>query len=535
MKQAVEEWKRFIKENGKCILLSVVLACVCFGFQAFNGNIRIDTEEFINAPGSTLGWLYIGRYGLVLLKRLLGLTVHQVIKSGVLMLVFFVLGNILLTYGCYHFSGGDSKYPYWLFLLLYATSNIWSFQFYFSLQQAEIALAMLLLIVSAVGMCHICFEKTDWKEKWICSLLGCLLSAVFLVIALASYQALAVFYITLCTVFFILYLLRIAENHQETQQNAWQGVAILVVHFIISYIIYTVIANTWFMAAGDYMESQRNWGTEPVIECMKNILRVVRNQLRTFGPRNFSFYTVGILLALYVIIKIMREKVFRQRKHVVLFLLSMLLLLISPFLMTIYSGAMLVTRTQFALPVVAAFLAMSGVAFLKKYRGGSSAFVKLVKIVGILVICLQIGYNLRLHEADRQRYEHDTTLAEEITTTLEKQSGGTVTELPVLFVGYQKPELNWFGRRSEMYGWSFFEWDYSEDNPTGATHRIDGFMQAYAGIKLNEKYTETMQKEAAELSKNMSTFPAEGSVLWTDEFVVIKLSEIEERTDIDWW
>ena len=77
MKQAVEEWKRFIKENGKCILLSVVLACVCFGFQAFNGNIRIDTEEFINAPGSTLGWLYIGRYGLVLLKRLLGLTVHR--------------------------------------------------------------------------------------------------------------------------------------------------------------------------------------------------------------------------------------------------------------------------------------------------------------------------------------------------------------------------------------------------------------------------------------------------------------------------
>ena len=62
----------YIKKHYRLILMSVFAALVCFGYQAFNSNIRIDTEELINHPGSTLGWLTIGRFGLVLLKRMLG-------------------------------------------------------------------------------------------------------------------------------------------------------------------------------------------------------------------------------------------------------------------------------------------------------------------------------------------------------------------------------------------------------------------------------------------------------------------------------
>lgn len=79
----------YIKKHYRLILMSVFAALVCFGYQAFNSNIRIDTEELINHPGSTLGWLTIGRFGLVLLKRMLGLGVHRTIKSGILMLLFY--------------------------------------------------------------------------------------------------------------------------------------------------------------------------------------------------------------------------------------------------------------------------------------------------------------------------------------------------------------------------------------------------------------------------------------------------------------
>ena len=52
----------YIKKHYRLILMSVFAALVCFGYQAFNSNIRIDTEELINHPGSTLGWLTIGRF-----------------------------------------------------------------------------------------------------------------------------------------------------------------------------------------------------------------------------------------------------------------------------------------------------------------------------------------------------------------------------------------------------------------------------------------------------------------------------------------
>ena len=173
----------YIKKHYRLILMSVFAALVCFGYQAFNSNIRIDTEELINHPGSTLGWLTIGRFGLVLLKRMLGLGVYRTIKSGILMLLFFILGGNVLTYGCYYFSGKKDGKPYWIFTLLYMTSNIWSFQFYFSLQQAEVAFAMLLMAVTGFFMCDLCFcekYKENRSGKDLCKLF---LSTVFIVLA----------------------------------------------------------------------------------------------------------------------------------------------------------------------------------------------------------------------------------------------------------------------------------------------------------------------------------------------------------------
>ena len=204
----------YIKKHYRLILMSVFAALVCFGYQAFNSNIRIDTEELINHPGSTLGWLTIGRFGLVLLKRMLGLGVHRTIKSGVLMLLFFILGGNVLTYGCYYFSGKKDGKPYWIFTLLYMTSNIWSFQFYFSLQQAEVAFAMLLMAVTGFFMCDLCFcekYKENRSGKDLCKLF---LSTVFIVLALGTYifvfisadHAGSLLYCSLCHVFLIVLL-----------------------------------------------------------------------------------------------------------------------------------------------------------------------------------------------------------------------------------------------------------------------------------------------------------------------------------------
>lgn len=128
-------------------------------------------------------------------SHLLGLGTHQVIKSGILFFLFFWLGANLLTFGIYERSG-KKKSRYWIFLLLYVTSNIWCYQIYFSLQQAEVALAMLLLIEAA-------FLMSGIGAGTVTNLLRTFAAGVLLFIGLGSYQALAVYYIAVCLVFFL--------------------------------------------------------------------------------------------------------------------------------------------------------------------------------------------------------------------------------------------------------------------------------------------------------------------------------------------
>lgn len=546
--------KDYAKKHYKLILLSIAASILCFGALSFSGSIRIDTEELLNEPGTTLGWLTIGRYGLVFLKRLLGLGTHSVWKSGLLFFLFFIAGANLLTFSFYRLTDKKERYPYWIFMLLYCTSNIWSFQVYFSLQQAEVALAMLLLVMAALLSVKVCFDangKTD--------ILRFLLSMVFLVIGLGAYQALAAYYIAVCISLFLVAAVNAKRHCKEKRETGTQtasvdnvrekmeshacnsddlklfrGIVLLVIHFGISYLLYTHIANTWFMAAGDYMESQMGWGRLAALDCIKNILRTAKNILLGYGPRNFSFFTVGALLAVMLIICAWKQKWFRTKMRYALFVLALAGLLLSPFLMTIYMGEMLVTRSQFALPVAAAFLGMYGTGMLTEKQKPHWKR-KLCMGLAVAVAAVQTGYNLRLVHTDQVRYRQDVQLTEEMSAALRAAAGGEVPKQPVVFVGYREAELEGIDRRTEMYGWSFYEWDYSETNPTGASHRIIGFMQAEQGIVLQETTKKEELQEAVSFAENMPVFPEEGSVCTTGDIVVVKLSEIEERSGLDWW
>lgn len=521
---ALCDLKDYVRKYYKLILLSIAAAILCFGFQALNSNIRIDTEELINEPGTTLGWLTIGRYGLVFLKRLLGLSVHSALKSGLFFLLFFTLGANLLTFGFYHLSQKNEKYPYWVFLLLYSTSCIWSFQVYFSMQQAEIALAMLFVIAAALLTVKACFIAGTRMN-----IIRIAAAAVLLLVGLGTYQALAAYYAAICIAFFLVCFDRLDNKRLLC------GISGILLLFAAVYICYSLIAETWFMAAGDYMEGQAAWGRLSFLECVKNILRTMKNVLLSHGPRNFSFYTAGAVLSILVILIIWKDKILKRKEQMLVFLLAVAGILLAPFFMTIYMGEMLVSRSQFALPVTAAFLGMYGISVLKEYRPGFKKITGICSFFVVITVLGQTGYNLRLAYADHVRYAFDTEVTGQVVEVLKETGHGRVPGQPVFFVGYRKPELDIFSRRSEMYGWSFYEWDYSADNPTGATHRIAGFIRANTGIVLQEGTIAEQREAAVKLSHTMPVFPEEGSVFAAEDFVVVKLSEIEDRNDIDWW
>ena len=525
----MEELRDYIKKYGKLIFVLTVAAFVCYGFLVFSGNIRIDTEELLNAPGSKLGWLTIGRFGLAFLKDLLGLSTHNVVKSGILFFVFFLLGENLFVWAIYHFSG-RKKYPYWIFLLLYTTSNIWSYQIYFSVQQAEVAFALCLLVLAAALSMQACFEVTGVARVW-----RYILACVLIVPALGTYQALAAYYIAVCIVLFLAWLDNEAGGQRQETRSLICGIVGLIACFGISYILYRFVANTWFMATADYMESQMGWGKYPAIECIKNVLRTAKNLLIGNGPRNFSFYTVAVLLTVVAVVTEWRRGAAGNISHFVLKLLALAGIAATPFLMTLYMGEMLVTRSQFALPVAAAFLGMYAIDVLCEGKENKAWQGHICTALVLLTVILQTGYSLQMAYTDHVRYEQDVKKSEELVAALKDIGGGTIPDKPVLFVGYQKPELDRWCGRTEMYGWSFYEWDYSVANPTGATHRIAGFLQADKGIIIRQDATEQMRQDAVELAEQMPVFPEEGSILDTDDFVVVKLSAVTERTDINWW
>lgn len=609
----ISDMKDYVKKHGRLILLSIVITGLCFGLLACSGNIRIDTEELINHPGSTVGWLTIGRYSLAVLKRLLGLGTHSAIKSGLWFLLFFTAGANLLTFMFYHFSGKKEKYPYWVFLLLYGTSNIWSFQVYFSLQQAEVALAMLLLLLAAFLAMRACFCVRKWSVGNAARLL---VSSGLLVLGLGAYQALAAYYIAVCVALFLVLMddrcsaMQVVERAADAKRNDNSGeksqpeemdtnvdanvgakvvanvdtnagmrtaelvkkIVVLAVQFGISYLIYNWIARTWFLATESYMQDQKGWGRMSVGDCIHAILLTGKNTLLGYGPRNFSFFTAGAILAVVVVFFYWKRKYFSTRGQFVLYLLAMFGLLFSPFLMTLYMGEMLVTRSQFALPVAAAFLGMYGIEHLQERKaavaersvsrastgeiaeavqcgkredgvslasGKHRGILALVEAISIglvlLTTVMQIGYNLRLSYTDDVRYTQDAAMTEQVLAALKEANAGEVPEVPVIFVGYHVPEYDRWCARTEMYGWSFYEWDYSVENPTGATHRIAGFIQADAGVRLNEQISDEMRTEAVELALDMPDFPADGAVCVTKDFVVVRLSAVQERTDLTWW
>ena len=135
-----------------------------------------------------------------------------------------------------------------------------------------------------IFMCDLCFARNIRKTEAEKICVSCFVHSVYCAGTWYLPGTGSLLYCSLCHVFLIVLLAG------EWKREKW-GIRIIFSCGPFRYFLSDIqgIAGTWFMAAGDYMEGQSNWGSEPAAECVKNVLRVVKNQLLTVGPRNFSF------------------------------------------------------------------------------------------------------------------------------------------------------------------------------------------------------------------------------------------------------
>ncbi len=227
--------KYFFKENKGLAIYSFLMVFATYGIKLFNNTYAIDTMHLMtNYRGYLKHWVSIGRPGLVALK-LLTYNYVNVYFLNLLAIIFFAIATILL---CYYVDLStkqiyNKKYLY-VIPSIFPTSQLFSEQFYFVLQNFEFSLGICLVILSLIAIYHI--------PNKIFKLFGFLL----LTFTLTMYQS---FFVFACTLILFKILMALYFAQLNDLKISFKDYAFKIGHFILLAISSLVLSQLMAMLA----------------------------------------------------------------------------------------------------------------------------------------------------------------------------------------------------------------------------------------------------------------------------------------------
>lgn len=505
---------KFLKERKFLVLFELVLVMFFFGIRMLKLTASIDTDSFINTPKTTLNWLLIGRWGLVLTKKLFGTMWFNLYIASFLGYICIV-GYLLL--GCYLFHyicDGKRKYNYYLFSLLFLTHPVFVFQWFFKLQAFEVSFSMLLIIIAELMIFR--FLKEDRKIEGV-------LAIIPLVWSFGSYQSNILMFVAVTIVGF---LILDRGNLKEAIIDCIKMIGIFLAAFVVNQGI-----TSAFFSDSDYLTSYIMWGKIPVRECMKNIKHHVGDVL--FGRKIFTFAYAALLSGVFLkflleIRTMTKRRFFDYIAYGVLFVL--------PFVLTIYAGTyensmMAAARVQYPL----AFILGSGYMLLiEQYqelkvrsirRVGAVCSVFFYGLAAVFIL-QQIQCSLRLWYTDDIRYRQDCNFLRQVVDTMYDQGLDPNGDVSIAYIGTHQMPLNGSCFQPvELIGVSYFKM-YAELQPYyyQSSHRISALADM-EGVYRNYRLTGKQAEKARKIAEDMPVWPKKGSVKEEDGIIVIRLSE----------
>ena len=230
--------------------------------------------------------------------------------------------------------------------------------------------------------------------------------------------------------------------------------------------------STLNISNSSYLLNQVGWSTYG----LKGILYIGYYFLTVlFGTR--IYYNLGYLIV--IILTLIFIKKHWNKKNIILNI-SLLFLLITPFIMSIALGNETIARSQFALSFVISFVFI----FYKPKN-------KYYYIIPLALIVFQIIITFILFRNDYIRYNLDLNLMNEIKTEISDHE-----DLPVVFIGEYNNNIKIKG---DVLGSSFFNWDKETEN--GANIRIHGFFNAN-----NNNYILPSRENIKTVNNNISKY-----------------------------
>ncbi len=431
--------KEYLKDNQKNILIMMCTVLVVYSFIFVTNIISIDTELLITNPDALLmSWYSLGRFGLCYFKKFFHLLPINLFWSNIVTMILFMIGIILWVYVFARLRKQKNTKADLLFMLILAGSPVFAEQFCFTLQSVEISLAFVLEAVAMILVSRF-VERSE--------VISAIIAVGLLIICFSFYQAFVVLYILACL---MIYLLQDCTKEEDLKAVAKYISILLISFFITSVLSHFAKENMGILGNNAYLGNQMMWGTEPLL---KTILRVCAYIFLTLMGLYCSYHP--FVLVIYPVF--VKAYVAHHKNFYWLHGLSLIALMVIPFLLSIVSGSNVPFRSQFCIPFLLGF----GIWYLY----GNGVLKKWLRCVIGAVVILQCSATFLLHVSAWNCYRLEVNTAAMIQEQL------TESDKPLIFLGSYNPNPLLKG---ETLGHSFFEWD--DEVPVAQNHRIHDFL-----------------------------------------------------------
>lgn len=501
----------FVKSHLWLAVGIAVCLGLIYGGQAFSNYFYIDKEELVNHPGSFYNWGETGRFGLILVYRLLGMSWYNPYLEGVMFLIFLWLAAMAVGYLFYSIEGQLQSSVLCIFMMLFLVYPTYVELFLFQFLSAEAMLAIIFLLVSDWYLVRAVKEKNQ---------LAFLLAIPLVVISFGVYQAMVP--LQLC-LYLGMFLMLVYKSRGE-KRIIFASIGYFVFHFAAAFGIYEIIA-TLFFSGSSYLEGQIIWKTGDYRAAFLYIL----GHMATVVKVRDVFCTLTYDLCWMIGLAALCVLFIRYRWKSFWYGLGLLGVVFSPFFLTFVMGQPPAYRTQITLPLASGLLWLFGIHVIsEELKGGWKKFARvLLTTVGMIMIFLNITPMMRLFYTRDIIGKADEMTASMIARDLEEIPAACEGK-PVIFIGHREEMVNeaCYKTHSTYVSFSAFAMDYAfEPYYFFSTHRILGFFRTLGFQDFQGPPNGEMMPSAYEDSEDMPVWPLAGSVREFEDYIIVKLSE----------
>lgn len=505
IKEEASDFINLIKTHSIPMLGVMFITTLAFGFEITNFTLSIDEERAIYDAGWNVPtvWITQGRPGIALIKLIFNTDVIVPFWNTLLSVSVLLFASLIWSQAFYK-SLQDKKFKagaLFVFSVLFLTSPVHTEYMAFSTYNFEISVGYVLTAIAVLFLSH-------WFSNKRKSAL--LLGIIAYVAALTIYQSFITVF--LCGVSILLVLQFNNNLKQGKSARVRESLSLLIQFMIILvmgvglYKLIDMLLQEFYPSSG-YVEGFFWWtylDKEIIVNELRRFITSMISGNKLFGV-NLLLPTIlaGGLVGLYYL--------FKGKGYKVLLPVLMIIIIISPFLLSMLLGSPTPLRAMQALPIM-----FAGVWLIVYQLIDRETVKTLLIVVAFVVSIYQAQTMTRLFYSDNLRYQGDIVLAQRVAERIAHLTAVENPSIPVVFVGTYTHKDNPNIIRSEILGSSFFEWE------GGNTHRIIAFMNTL-GYNYRVPTKQDIEK-ARELSTDMTQWPDPGSIDSRENLIIVKLS-----------